>query len=332
MSVNRHVGIDLLRIIAALGVVFVHVSSPFVIKNMKQVNDLFWAGNLFDSIGRLSVPIFVIVSGYFILKPIDDLRGFYSKRFTRILYPFFVWSVIYLLWAWLFDGTRTSKIWEGILWGKPYFHLWFLGMLMGLYAVAPLIADLRRRISSRSFLMVGLGALLFGMAIESWNGYAGARTWVGTWWLSYVGYFMVGASLPDLRALGNRRFALLCTVVVSVLSIFILTGWLFAQKEYCWYFYSYLGLPVIVGSVSSVLLFVNLEIRGYAFISTVSELSFGIYLFHMIPLNVIKKYWNGMLVENPYWNILLVSLVVFTISAIAMWGVSRIKSVARLVK
>lgn len=330
MSLNRHVGIDLLRIIAALGVVFVHVSSPFVIKNMKMINDLFWAGNLFDSIGRLSVPAFVIVSGYFIIKPTDNLRVFYSKRFTRILYPFISWSVIYLFWAFFFDETRTSKIWEGLLWGKPYFHLWFLGMLMGLYAVAPLLADLKKRVSTTSFLKLSLVALLLGMAIESWNAYAGARTWVGTWWLSYVGYFMIGASLSEFRNLAGKQFLLLTTVLISVLSIFLLTGWLFAHKDYNWYFYNYLGLPVAVGSISLVLLFINLKIAGYSVISKLSELSFGIYLIHMIPLNIIKRHWNGMLIDNPYGNILLISLVVFTLSGLVAWGISKIKPLSRI--
>jgi len=330
MEKTRHTGLDLLRILSALGVVLIHVSAPFVTSNMKVLNEAFWAGNLFNALGRFSVPIFVVVSGFFLIRPIDSLKEFYQKRFTRILWPLVCWSVIYLLWAYFFDHTRTFKIWEGLLWGKPYFHLWFLGMLMGLYAVTPLLGDLLKRVGIRKFTYIAIGLLLVAMANDAWDSYAHNRPWFGTWWMPYTGYFMIGACLGSFRGMINRRWLLVSVAAVCYAMVFGLTGWLFACNQYSWYFYSYLSITSIVGSIAMVNLFRLMDVGGGRFIARFSNLTFGIYLVHIIPLNIIKRYWHNTLVENPYLNILLISLVVFAVSILVVWLLSRIKVVKRL--
>jgi Uncharacterized protein conserved in bacteria len=323
-------GLDLLRVLSALGVVLIHVTAPFVTQNMKVVNEAFWAANLFNTLGRFSVPIFVIVSGYFVLKPIPNLAEFYRKRFTRILLPFICWTVIYLLWSFFFDHTRSSKMWEGVFWGKPYFHLWFLGMLMGLYAVAPLLSDLLHRIGTHNFAFVAVGAFILAIGIDAWDTYSGNKPWVGVWWVSYVGYFTIGASL---RSFGSRlccRWLLAVVAILCYAMVFTFTGLFFEAKHYVWYFYNYLSITSIVGSIALVNLFRIVDVSEYRLLSELSDLTFGIYLFHMIPLSIIKRYWHSSIVDNPYLNILLISLIVFTSSAIVVWLLAKVKIVKRL--
>lgn len=323
-------GLDLLRILSALGVVLIHVSAPFVTQNMKLINETFWAANLFNTLGRFSVPIFIIISGYFVLKPIPNLAGFYRKRFVRILLPFICWAVVYILWSFLFDHTRSSKIWEGVLWGKPYFHLWFLGMLMGLYAVAPLLSDLLHRIGTHNFAFVAVGAFILAMGIDAWDNYAHNRGWIGVWWVSYLGYFMIGACL---RSFGNGlccRWRLTLVAILCYAMVFTFTGLLFEAKHYVWYFYGYLSITSIVGSIALVNLFRIIQVPESWILSELSDLTFGIYLIHMIPLSIIKRYWHSSLVDDPYLNILLIALIVFASSAIAVWLLAKVKPIKKL--
>lgn len=330
MVKGRHMGIDLLRVISALGVIFIHVSAPLVTHNMKVVNDAFWAGNLFNVLGRFSVPVFVIISGYLILKPISSYADFYRKRFTRILLPLICWSVVYLLWAYFFDHTHPRKIWDGFFWGKPYFHLWFLGMLMGLYAVAPLLSDLLHRIGTRYFAYAAIGAFAVAMGMDAWDSYSGNKPWIGVWWVSYLGYFMIGGSLRSFKGVLNARWLLVLVAVVCYAMAFTFTGLLFEAKHYVWYFYSYLSITSILGAVALVNLFRKVEIPNSRFLSELSDLTFGIYLIHMIPLNIIKRYWYSSFVENSYLNILLISLTVFVVSALVVWLMLKVKPLKKL--
>jgi hypothetical protein len=55
-----------------------------------------WAVGWTNSLLRVCVPLFVLISGFF-LFPIGNERKFYKKRFTRVGIPFVVWCVIYAL-------------------------------------------------------------------------------------------------------------------------------------------------------------------------------------------------------------------------------------------
>jgi len=330
MEKGRHIGLDLLRILSALGVVFIHVAAPYVTQNMKLVNEAFWAGNLFDTLGRFSVPVFIIVSGYFILKPIPDLGVFYRKRFTRILLPFICWSVVYLLWSFFFEHTHSRRIWDGVLWGKPYFHLWFLGMLMGLYAVTPLLGYLFDRIGTRRFAYVALGAFILAMGMDAWDTYSHNKPWIGIWWVSYVGYFMIGACIRSLKGMLNSKLLMAEAAVLCYMMVFVFTGLLFKNGHYTWYFYGYLSVTSIVGSIALANLFRGMELPASRFVSELSDLTFGIYLIHMIPLTIIKRYWHSSIVDNPFLNILLVSLIVFAASTAVVWLMSKVKIIKRL--
>ena len=57
--------IDLLRAVACLCVVMLHVSAAYVFKGVGSRD--FWVGNLVDSASRAGVPLFVMISGALML-------------------------------------------------------------------------------------------------------------------------------------------------------------------------------------------------------------------------------------------------------------------------
>lgn len=330
MEKSREDGFDLLRVVAAFFVVMLHVSSPFVMYNKALLNELFWASNLYDSFCRTCVPIFIMLSGYFILKPVDSITAFYRKRLSRIAIPFLFWSVVYIVWSIFFDHIKPAKLWFNIFWVKPYFHLWFITMLIGLYLVSPLLADLRQRIGQPSFVKVAVAALLVGMLISLWNEYSNSKLSFALQWAPYVGYFMLGASLKYIEGFIPRRW-LLPIFVVGSLTIFGFTGWLFSCKLFVWYFYDYLSVPVMVSAVALTLYFKLIKIKRTLLISRIAELSFGIYLFHAILLSIIGRFCKGVLLDNIYWHIPLMSLSVFILSTLVVWGMSKVPYLRRVV-
>ena len=64
---ERNNELDFLRSFACFLVIVIHVSADFVVDNINNYNFQFTIGNFFDSISRISVPIFVMLSGAFIL-------------------------------------------------------------------------------------------------------------------------------------------------------------------------------------------------------------------------------------------------------------------------
>jgi len=89
--------IDNLRAIATIGVIILHVSGPLTYQFGTIVNSWWWVGNIFNSIVRGSVPLFLMVTGALLLPKEYDLSTFLKKRFLRVLIPFFFWGLIHIV-------------------------------------------------------------------------------------------------------------------------------------------------------------------------------------------------------------------------------------------
>ena len=77
---KRLVYMDWLRVLATIAVVTIHVSAGYVSVLDANNASRWMAGNLFESISRASVPIFVMISGALLLK---GQKIFQSGNFTE---------------------------------------------------------------------------------------------------------------------------------------------------------------------------------------------------------------------------------------------------------
>ena len=111
---QRDYGIDLLRICAAFLVVLIHLSAEHWL-NYSYNSTEWFVCHFFDSIGRSAVPLFVMISGMFLLNPDKELTWnmLWHKYCKRILIIFAVWSagyafVFYVLWP-LLQGYPAGQ-------------------------------------------------------------------------------------------------------------------------------------------------------------------------------------------------------------------------------
>ena len=77
---KRLVYMDWLRVLATIAVVTIHVAAGYVSVLDANNASRWMAGNLFESISRASVPIFVMISGALLLK---GQKIFQSGNFYR---------------------------------------------------------------------------------------------------------------------------------------------------------------------------------------------------------------------------------------------------------
>jgi surface polysaccharide O-acyltransferase-like enzyme len=122
--------IEVGRVIALLGVVFIHVNSLGAFGN-----DLA-AGFFLDEISRFAVPLFFLISGYFLhdellANPLPGLR----RLFERLAPPMAFWTIFYfildklgLLYGSQFQGGLRAYLAIPMTGGAGH-HLWFLPAL-----------------------------------------------------------------------------------------------------------------------------------------------------------------------------------------------------------
>ncbi|WP_073949265.1 acyltransferase [Streptomyces kebangsaanensis] len=160
--------VDLMRLICSATVMLGHVGAQFIRStddDPANGSGAYWAGHVAEAVNPYAVPLYFAMAGWAVLvgaPPRDSARMW--QRIVRNTVPLFVWTAVYLVWAWLRDRNDrpVTELAVNSLFGsvRPAYHLWFM------YTYIPIIALL-------AFAMLvkagkrpwGLGAALLGIAV-----------------------------------------------------------------------------------------------------------------------------------------------------------------------
>lgn len=159
---ERLVNYDFLRIVAAYLVVMLHLSVQYINIAPASIDEyLQWQQSIkLAAISRVSVPIFVMLSGSFLLKPDKEITlvTIFKKYLPKLIAIFVFWSFFYSLTKQNFFNNLIdfgiSESWNSIDWenfwpyfGQGHYHMWYLYMLAGLYLITPLLKHITSQAS-----------------------------------------------------------------------------------------------------------------------------------------------------------------------------------------
>ena len=123
-----------LRAAATIAVIFIH-SSSYLTGSFGQISQSYWMISIvINTLVRWAVPVFVMLTGSFVLANYNNQpRPFFIKAFKKIIIPFLIWSMLYLLYynweALLGNSITNSQKWALILdkmvTGTAV-HLWYI--------------------------------------------------------------------------------------------------------------------------------------------------------------------------------------------------------------
>ena len=108
---KREFSLDLLRVLACFLVIWQHVTEvyyigpDFTVPTHDEMPLIGWM----NSMTPIEVPLFVMISGYFLLPLKMDVGAFFKRRFTRILIPFVVWCVAYSAYFMVYRGDTLAQ-------------------------------------------------------------------------------------------------------------------------------------------------------------------------------------------------------------------------------
>src|SRR5690606_15327951 len=94
LSTSDSIGFEVIRVTACFMVIFLHVAAI----GFHDFVPGWWASNVYDSLLRSCVPLFLMLTGALLLRKEEPLHDFFSRRFSRIVPPFLFWSFFYLGW------------------------------------------------------------------------------------------------------------------------------------------------------------------------------------------------------------------------------------------
>ncbi len=324
---DRVVFIDYIRVVACFLVMLVHASENFYaadssglagcVSMLVNEDNRFWVAFYDGTLGRISVPLFMIVSA-FLLVPMKSgytMTSFYKRRLLRVVPPMVVFMFAY---------TFLPLLWNGMTWEQsmtdlkhlPFNfpsmagHLWFMYPLISVYLIIPVVSPWLERASARDervFL-----ALFFVSSFTPfvhkfitpevwgecfWNGY-------GLFWYvsGYLGYLVL-AHYVRVHIKWSRAKRMRIGAAAAVVGM-VFTGWSFwvmgtpgvlidtPMLEWAWEFCT---PNIIIATFGVFLMFSCIERSSTPrVIAELSRLSFGIYLIHLFFLAPIAAFFvNG---------------------------------------
>jgi len=322
--VNRSASLEWLRVAACLAVVVLHAAAGYIYQ-FGQISLVEWQfANVVDSVTRWCVPVFIMLSGAVNLHERNIAAGdFYKRRFNRLGPVIVFWSGVYVWYRHAaHDVPLTLEVvGQALLAGTPYYHLYFLFLIAGLYLITPLLSAAAVKLTGYQLFISGMVLTLVAMFAA---GTGGAGVNVFSRFAPYVGYYILGAALVRLE-FSPRAAALTFAVSVGATAVgtWSLVEHLGIGSRWALYLYSYLSPTVIPMSIAAFVLGLSL-FRGEAgpILRRISGLTMGVYLLHLMVLEPIS-WWlpriglaaNNAIIDLPI-QAALASLITFLLVGI----------------
>ena len=303
---------DFLRAFAIIAVIICHVDHFFgpLVGTTQIVAQM-----TFHDIGRIGVPIFLMISGALILnRPYPDLTEFLKKRFTRIINPFIFWIILILV------QLQYYRYNEAFLWntfiGEPSIT-WYFWVLIGIYLFLPVLNSFVKEYGE-SGLKYFLSIWFILMILKTFNAYPLWTNFDLSYFAGYVGYPVLGYYLANKEfKISDSKVCLLGLItLIASLSVFVYLNYF--NSPYISMIYQ--NVPIIFMGTGLFLFVKYLDklnkfnsikdnFIGKAIIS-LSVCSYGMYFSHVLVVKFLSYY-------NPHSHLMFP--VMFVLIILLSW-------------
>lgn len=301
---KRNITLDFFKIFLGVLVVTIHTA---------PLPDIFPFYNWLISkgIARIAVPLFFIISGYFLVGRIEHFAKL-KKYLIHLFIVYIVWYVIYLYdWISLLQAENKFTVYEmAVSFLMGYFHLWFLPALIS----GVLILYVAKKILRKDSIILAVAFALLLTAICLWPSVHLIKLFRNGLFFGFP-FLAIGYGIKQSALIGKIKNTPL--VALTVLSSITLI----AESYLCYnkgintdlHFSLLLLCPALFILVMKHSQYV--ESKNY-----VGELSSAIYFTHIFVINHILTFG-----KNTFFQFPLILMVTVLLSIIIIFVNKRLK-------
>ena len=328
MPAARSAGADAARLAAAFFVVLIHSSDP-----------VGYAGALYNSFSRFGVPVFIVLSGYFMLAR-ERTAGDIVRRSARLIAAMLLWSALYYA-ELLAAGERE---WAGakelvrFLLTEPM-HMWYIYTAVFLYAITPALYVFCSNAGRGQYLWALLVCFALGGVLELAEASALFPTLMTIsskahlpLELGFVFLYLAGGYFrrwPPTRRGAAGLYAAGCLSLACTVAGTLLLSRGGSINELL---LSYTTPFIMLTAAAFALLFLRSGIRGGAALPRCARCTLGVYLMHPLFIRIAQHggFWDFPAV-SPYLLTPLRCCIVYALALAASLALSRAPLIKRLV-
>ena len=264
---------------------------------------------------NFAVATFVFLSGYLTKADNDNWLAFYRRRITRVLVPYFIWTVIYSIQDIQSEGL--SVLVKNLLCANATTTLYYIFVYIQFVLLTPLLGKLAKsRFRHLGWIIAPLSVVLFKYIPAFGDIHLGKH--VELLWsdacLGWFTFYYLGLILGN--KLLSPKFNLRNLVFLYCVSLLLQMGegylWSTVDPAGCG---SQLKLTSILSSSIFMLIIYSVLSSNHGtkcrLLSTIGDYSFGIYLVHMMILKALEPMTLYSAIPYP-----VTSLIILIISFI----------------
>ncbi len=336
---NRILSIDYLRVVACLLVILLHLCGKFMFA-AEPLHE-FFVSNILNSFSRICVPLFVMITGYLTISYRESPYNLYTLKITRnIIVPTLIWTAIYFIFNIIksviqadgnFSNIDFIKPITLILSGAPYYHMWYMYMIIPLYLIIPMLSKSLGSLSISHLKCIAIVFFILSLCDGIWKA---ANEESGFWMFSfvdYLGYYFWGAYCLKSIQLNktNGYYSLVAYIVLSLLTALLTQYFHVFSDEF--YFYKNYSPTVILASVLVFSYLIRIKPVANKHVTFISNNSFRIYLCHAA---VIDTYFiligiSSKGLKFSYVSYALYLIIGFTVVFLVSLLICRILEIIR---
>lgn len=323
-SSKRIIKYDILRIVACLNIVLLHVSSSYLTVVPVSGGD-FAIMAVYDSLTRFAVPVFMMLSGMFLIpSDCDNIYKDSGRRILRLLVIFYLWSAFYAFQSLILNllrGTFAREMVASALrrFAYGHFHMWFLFLVLEFYLLRPIIKKIcsdERTMEYFLGLWIGIRfvlPLLRELPVFEWI-YLFISQMNLFMITGYMGYFILGYYLYRKEISPKIRYGIYSAGFISLVYTIVKT---IAESRlndvYTGAYANPGSLNILLYSIAvfCVFRYSEIKLRGNPkIISKLSRLTLTIYLVHPFFIEKFNLVGITTISFNPLFSIPLIWTVV----------------------
>lgn len=313
---QRNYSMDVLRIVACLGVVLHHVTSSMYAMGYVDSGSKEWMFNTaLYNFTKWSVPIFVMITGFFFLNPAKELplKKLYGKYILRL-----VLSLVF--WTWFYAIILQCIYVCYYPFGGQDNNFWYIGMCIGLYISMPvlrIVAANDKLLSYSCWIWLFIRFYLYiGKYVEV------PIVFTDYVYTGYVGYCLWGYYLSRLKLDQKQERAMYIVGLVSLVVTVVLP--VVSDGKVSFSFESPGPILISIAMFYFVIKHpVQLSSKATKIISHLSAMTFGIYMVHtFVAIETFTRIHR--FIPNVYLLSLASFIVTFVLSYVIILIIKQI--------
>lgn len=323
VSINRDIGIDIVKTMAIIFVVGVHffLNTRFYRTNLNSFN--LFIQTTIQQICLTCIPLFVMATGY--LNNHTKIDKSYFKKILPIIYIYLLYSIPALLYRYSIGEIHFDiPLWiQQVLDFKGHRYSWYINLYFGMFLLIPFLNRMYNSLENKKEKNILIGILTLLTCATALRALHLPDYWSSIYPLTY---YFVGKYIreykPTMKVSKNIIYLVLIILVQAIIE-YISAG----QGEYKHILTDYSSIARLVEAYLIFILVYKFKIentKAKNLVSNISKITLDIYLASFITDRLTYKVLKPYNISQDNYIYLIIPLVFA--SFIFAYGIAKLRT------